>query len=77
MDTCCVVNQFCNSPANLEQPIPARGICFKCGQHVCSKCSSKRKYLHYGIVRLCNDCQIENDGNDKVVMRRLNKMAGY
>ena len=77
INTCCVVDQFCTSPANLEHPIPAKGICFACGQNVCSKCSSKRKYYSYGKVRLCNDCQIQYDGNDKIVMKRLYRMAGY
>lgn len=75
VETCCVVDQFCNSPANLENPVPARGVCFSCGQPVCSKCSSIRKYHHYGKVRLCNDCQVEMDGGDRVVMRRLENMA--
>ena len=77
MNTCCVADQFCTSPANLVPQVTVRGICFSCGQFVCSKCSSKRKYYGYGKVRLCNNCQIEYDGNDKIVLRRLMKMAGY
>ena len=75
MNTCCVVDQFCTSPANLENPVPARGFCFICGQPVCSNCSSKRKYYDYGVVRMCNNCQIEYDGNDNIVRRRLAKIA--
>ncbi len=77
MNTCSVVNQFCNSPANLHPPVPARGICFSCGLPVCANCSSKRKYHNYGRVRLCDNCQEQYDGNDKIVMKRLYKMAGY
>lgn len=77
MDICCVVDQFCTSPALLYPPVPARGICFSCGDAVCGKCSTKRKYYNYGKVRLCNNCQVNYDGNDKVVMRRMYKMAGY
>ena len=77
MDTCCVVDQFCTSPANLVPPVPAKGICFSCGLPVCSKCSSKRKYHNYGKVRLCNNCQVEYDGNDEYVMKRIYKLAGY
>lgn len=77
IETCCVVDQFCTSPANLRPPVPARGKCFSCGQAVCSECSSKRKYHHYGKVRLCNNCQVEYDGNEKIVMRRIYKKAGY
>ena len=76
-DTCCVVDQFCNSPANLWPPVQVKGKCFACGQPVCRNCSSIRKYYHYGNVRLCNNCQIEYDGNDNLVMARIYKMAGY
>ena len=78
-DVCCVVDQFCLAPANLiSSHLPTlRLICFSCGQPVCSKCSSIRKYYDYGKVRLCNICQIEYDDSDEVVMRRLNKLAGY
>jgi len=76
IETCCVVDQFCTSPANDEDLHPARGKCFSCGQPVCSECSSKRKYHDYGKVRLCNNCQVEYDGNDKMVMKRLYRKAG-
>lgn len=75
MDSCCVVDQFCEAPANVTPKKYAHGICFACGQSVCSKCSSLRKYYNYGKVRLCNNCQIEYDGNDKIVMNRLYKLA--
>lgn len=75
METCSVVDQFCDSPENLEPPVNVRGVCFCCGLPVCSKCSSKRNYLSFGKKRLCNNCQIEFDGNDKVVMRRLLRIA--
>ena len=77
METCCVADQFCIAPANLEPEKLARGICFSCGLNVCSKCSSIRKYYDYGKVRLCNNCQVDYDGNDKIVMNRLYRMAGY
>lgn len=77
IETCCVVDQFCDSPANLDEPIRAKYICYSCGQPVCGKCSTKRKYYKYGKQRLCNDCQIEYDGNDKIVLRRIYKLAGY
>ena len=75
IETCCVADQFCIAPANVTLLRPARGKCFSCGQAVCSKCSSIRKYYHYGKVRLCNDCQIVYDTNDKIVMKRLHRMA--
>jgi hypothetical protein len=76
-DTCCVVDQFCESPANLSPPVYVRGRCFRCDQGVCRKCSTKRNYGQYGRVRLCNNCQVDEDGNDKRVMARLYKLAGY
>lgn len=75
-ESCHVSDQFCTAAANYEGTY-VRAVCFKCDEPVCSKCSSKRKYLRYGTVRLCNDCQVELDGNDEVVMRRMRKMAGY
>lgn len=75
INTCSVVDQFCDSPANLEHPVNVRAVCFCCGEHVCTKCSSKRKYLCYGKQRLCNKCQIEIDGTDKIVLRRMIKLA--
>ena len=75
VETCSVVDRFCTSPANVVPLTRARGVCFRCGGAVCSKCSTKRPYLHYGRVRLCNDCQVEEDGNQDVVMRRLHRLA--
>ena len=70
--TCCVVNQFCLSPANLEEPVPLKSTCFICGEYVCKECSSRRKYLSYGRVRICDTCQVEVlDGNDDIVMKRI------
>lgn len=77
MVACCVSDQFCIAQANLKPLKHARGICFACGESVCSKCSSKRKYYDYGIVRLCNNCQVAYDGNEEIVMRRMHKLAGY
>jgi hypothetical protein len=78
IETCCVVDEFCESPANLEPPRIIRAVCYICGQSVCTKCSSRRKYRYIpGKIRMCNNCQIDYDGNDKVVMRRKYKLAGY
>lgn len=75
-ESCCIVDQFCTAPANVERP-NARGVCFACGRPVCSMCSTMRKYHDFGRVRLCNECQIDLDGNDGRVMRRLYHLAGY
>lgn len=73
-NTCCVADQFCTAPANYENA-NARAKCFVCGQPVCAKCSSIRKYLQFGRVRMCNDCQVEYDESEVVVMRRMYKLA--
>ena len=75
IETCCVADQCCIAVANFYPLVAAKGECFCCGQKVCSKCSSIRKYLHYGKVRLCNDCQVQYDGDEKLVMKRLYKMV--
>ena len=76
-EACCVCDQFCKAAANHPRRPVLRTKCFICGQKVCTKCSSKRKYLSYGIVRVCNDCQIESldGGNNAVVMRRMHRIA--
>ena len=77
VETCTVVDQHCLSPANLSPRVAVRASCFKCGQPVCVNCSSRRRYMSYGIVRLCNDCQVELDGNDRIVMARIARMSGH
>ncbi len=75
-ETCCVADQFCTAAANFAFPAYVRGRCKRCGLAVCSECSTMRKYLQYGFVRLCNDCQVDFDGNDKLVMKRMRRKAG-
>ena len=83
MDTCCVADQFCIAPANLDPPASARGECYYCGSSVCSQCSSKRKY-DKSIRRLCNECQRDMDGERSGIQhesywvtKRLYIKAGY
>lgn len=76
-ETCSVADQFCDAPANVIPGRYVRGQCYRCGLPVCRKCSTRRVYLRYGVVRLCNNCQKEIDGNDRRVMARLRKLAGY
>ncbi len=77
--TCCVADQHCEAAANFHpQGKPGRlPKCFKCGQDVCKMCSSRRKYQDYGIRRLCNNCQVEEDGHRLYVLRRIYHQAGY
>ncbi|MHA2279812.1 MAG: hypothetical protein ACXAC5_02890 [Promethearchaeota archaeon] len=76
-EPCSVADSFCEAAANFAVIPRLRIKCFACGSTVCCKCSSIRKYLTYGKQRLCNDCQIEMDGDDRVVRRRLHRLAGY
>lgn len=76
LKTCNVADQFCLAPANIEPLRAARAECYACGEACCTKCSSLRVYATYGRVRLCNDCQVQNDSNDKLVMARMRRMAG-
>jgi hypothetical protein len=72
---CSVSDQFCTAPADGFRWQIARGECYACGLKVCGKCSSKRDYYKFGKVRLCNNCQIQFDGNDNRVKARHEKLA--
>src|SRR5574337_130784 len=76
MDTCCVADQFCTSPANLEPNVPARGTCYRCGEAVCRECSTRIPYPNNIKVRVCNNCQRELGREDWVLLRIYHK-AGY
>jgi len=65
---CGVSNQFCKDDT--------KTICFACGNPVCTRCSSIRKYYNYGKVRLCDGCQEVYDGNSVLVYKRYLKMVG-
>lgn len=75
-ESCNVADQHCEAAAN-HQYTYCVAECFRCGMPVCTKCSSKRKYMHFGTKRLCNNCQVEVDGNDKRVVYRIARQAGY
>jgi hypothetical protein len=75
IETCCVADQFCEAPANLDPPKQARCECSECGRAVCGKCSSIRTTAGERR-RLCHDCQVDLDGDDTMVMKRLHKLAG-
>lgn len=78
-EVCCVVDQHCTNAANYYIEATRRYIpkCFRCGEFVCYKCSSLRKYRRYGRKRLCNNCQTEEDGHHLFVLRRIYHQAGY
>ena len=73
IETCCVADQYCIAPANLEPQRSAKCKCFRCGLAVCSRCSTIRDYLTYGKQRLCHNCITEEYG-EAVVIRRLRRM---
>lgn len=58
-EACCVVDEGCRAPANLlraDRP-RLRAKCFACGEPVCTNCSKRMKYFRYGVRRICNRCQ--------------------
>jgi hypothetical protein len=73
---CSVADQACIAAGNFAFAVNAGCTCFRCGLKVCRNCSSIRQYNRHGRVRLCNNCQVEIDGNDKIVMARLHKLCG-
>lgn len=64
VETCCVVDQECLSPANLEPPVPVKARCFACDQPVCVNCSKRVRYFEFGRRRICADCQEEHGVGD-------------
>lgn len=72
-DTCCVADQYCKSPSNLEPPIHINSKCYCCGQPVCVNCSLVIEYLDYGKQRICHNCLEMIDGDDKRIMEHINK----
>lgn len=79
--SCDVVGQGCLAPPALtlyahEQP-PTVIDCYKCGMGVCRACSSRRKYLRYGVQLLCDNCQEEEDGTAYHVVLRNAMRAGF
>lgn len=77
---CCVVDQFCDAPANQEDDgfVSARCICLICGEAVCKNCSViiKNHPPRKGRkTRVCHNCLGGMDGNDDRVMRHLEKLA--
>jgi hypothetical protein len=73
---CCVADAGCHDSdeATANQRMPS---CFACGLDVCTNCSNKRKYLHYGIKRICHSCSEHIDGNDDLRTFRAYLAAGY
>ncbi len=70
MEFCAIADEHCNGNKVYSK-------CFSCGEYACSMCSTRRNYYSYSTVRLCNNCQIEYDGNDKIVLERTLRLAGY
>ena len=77
-EQCNVSDQFCEASPGVEGT-STRGMCFACGLPVCRKCSTVLSYYTYGRRRVCNNCQVEHDGErgERRVMSRLYKLAGY
>jgi hypothetical protein len=71
---CCVVDSFCKAAANFSMAGPVT-TCFRCGDDVCTNCSSRRLYSRFGKKRLCNDCQCDIDGDNRKVLARMRAQA--
>ena len=68
MERCCVSDQYCKTPANLEQPpknegeqITVRTKCFACDEPVCAACSLFRAWYGHRRKRICFTC----DNNER------------
>jgi hypothetical protein len=70
-DTCCVANQHCDAPANLDPPRQPRSKCFSCGERVCTQpgCSIVTTYRSYGRQRICASC-LEQRQDDTPTLKR-------
>lgn len=51
---CSVVETNCLAPPALDRCV--RSSCFACGEDVCLNCSKRKRYMNYGVRRLCNHC---------------------
>jgi len=61
VETCCVVEIGCESPANVEELVALRTRCYVCGLKVCKNCSCiLTDTFRHKKVRACFDC-IEDD----------------
>lgn len=61
VETCCVANQHCKSPANLTPPRAARATCYACGEHVCTARGCSLTTTAWPTakgkrVRICSNC---------------------
>lgn len=74
-----VTSNSCSSPANLiGRPTP-RSTCWRCGNPVCTACSSLRK-LEAGTTRrrrICDICLELEPGGPEKVLKRHYQQAGY
>lgn len=54
------VSGSCKAPPGLAGAY-TRAECFACGMPTCTACSSRRKYMKYGIKRICYNCQEQHN----------------
>lgn len=65
VETCCVADQSCLHPGNLDPPTSPRTRCTGCGLKVCANCSLRTKAKTPGPGRWCGDC-IERESKDRL-----------
>lgn len=82
---CEIADQHCKAPPGIgltsgggyaEGTTKTRLVCYACGLHVCSACSSVIQYRDRGYRRICDRCQVEM-GRDREVRVRQYRRAGY
>ena len=78
-ESCCVVEDKCTCPANLEQKeideINLRTKCFACGLTVCKECSKIIKWYLYGKRRICLNCIDMAPTQKPISTKKGNKMS--
>ncbi len=76
-EPCCVADQFCEAPANLESSDrPAKlPVCFACGESVCGPCSLRVEWMGFGRHRVCHSCIEDEDGHDERPMAHLRRLV--
>jgi len=56
--TCRVVDHGCKAPPAWAGS-HTKAECFACGEPVCTSCSTRRQWYHYGKRRVCAHCAEE------------------
>ncbi len=80
-ETCCIVNQHCTHPANLDPVSKPRSVCADCEQRVCKApgCSIRTR-AHPSFdkrVRICANCAEVNQEMTREIDAGIYEGSGY